>query len=110
MYAAQRERSTASDGASRDAESTRHKPGVAAYTCGVSHIPRGLFEFEKKTIVRIFGSIAYDLYQVTTGTLNAVIDTRGRLNSYEIAAAQLALRESGRPRPSALPGVEESSG
>ena len=73
----------------------RYKPVVAAYTYGVSHVPRGVLEFEKKSIVRIFGSIAYDLCQVATGTLDAVIDTRGRLSSYDIAAAQLILRESG---------------
>lgn len=73
----------------------RYKPVVAAYTYGVSHVPRGLLEFEKKSIVRIFGSIAYDLCQVATGTLDAVIDTRDRLSSYDIAAAQLILRESG---------------
>jgi myo-inositol-1(or 4)-monophosphatase len=72
----------------------RHKPVVAAYTYGVSHIPRGLIEFEKKSIVRIFGSIAFDLCQVATGTLDAVIDTRDRLSGYDIAAAQLILRES----------------
>jgi myo-inositol-1(or 4)-monophosphatase len=73
----------------------RYKPVVAGYAYGVSHIPRGLLEFEKTSIVRIFGSIAYDLCQVAEGTLDAVIDTRDRLSSYDIAAAQLILRESG---------------
>jgi myo-inositol-1(or 4)-monophosphatase len=72
----------------------RYKPVVAGYTYGVSHIPRGIIEFEKQSIVRIFGSIAYDLCQVATGTLDAVIDTRDRLSSYDIAAAQLILQES----------------
>jgi myo-inositol-1(or 4)-monophosphatase len=72
----------------------RYKPVVAAYTYGVSHIPRGLIEFEKKSIVRIFGSIAFDLCLVAFGTLDAVIDTRDRLSGYDIAAAQLILHES----------------
>jgi len=75
-------------------EGRRYKPVVAAYTYGVSHIPRGLIEFEKRSIVRIFGSIAFDLCQVASGTLDAVIDTRDRLSGYDIAAAQLILRES----------------
>lgn len=72
----------------------RYKPIVAAYAYGVSRIPRGVLEFEKRSIVRIFGSVAYDLCQVATGTLDAVVDTRDRLSSYDIAAAQLILRES----------------
>ena len=72
----------------------RYKPVVAGYAYGVSHIPRGLIEFEKSAKVRIFGSIAYDICQVATGTLDAVIDTRDRLSSYDIAAARLILQES----------------
>jgi len=72
----------------------RYKPVVAGYAYGVSHIPRGLIEFEKNAKVRIFGSIAYDICQVATGTLDAVIDTRDRLSSYDIAAALLVLCES----------------
>ncbi|MGZ4885309.1 MAG: inositol monophosphatase family protein [Halobacteriota archaeon] len=72
----------------------RYKPVVAGYAYGVSRIPRGLIEFEKSAKVRIFGSIAYDICQVAAGTLDAVIDTRNRLSSYDIAAAQLILRES----------------
>jgi myo-inositol-1(or 4)-monophosphatase len=72
----------------------RYKPVVAGYAYGVSRIPRGLIEFEKSAKVRIFGSIAYDICQVATGTLDAVIDTRDRLSSYDIAAALLVLYES----------------
>ncbi|HYB58865.1 MAG TPA: inositol monophosphatase family protein [Candidatus Acidoferrales bacterium] len=75
-------------------EENRYKPVVAAYAYGVSHIPRGLIAFEKKSIVRIFGSIAFDLCLVASGTLDAVIDTRDRLSGYDIAAAQLILLES----------------
>jgi myo-inositol-1(or 4)-monophosphatase len=70
------------------------KPVVAGYAYGVPRIPRGLIELEKRSIVRIFGSIAYDLCQVASGTLDAVVDTRDRLSSYDIAAAQLIVRES----------------
>jgi myo-inositol-1(or 4)-monophosphatase len=72
----------------------RYKPVVAGYAYGVSHVPRGLIEFEKRSKVRIFGSIAFDICQVATGTLDAVIDTRDRLSGYDIAAAQLILNES----------------
>jgi myo-inositol-1(or 4)-monophosphatase len=72
----------------------RFKPVVASYAYGVSHIPRGVIELEKQSIVRIFGSIALDLCQVATGALDAVVDTRDRLSSYDIAAAQLVLQES----------------
>jgi len=70
------------------------KPVVAGYAYGVSRVPCGLIELEKRSIVRIFGSIAYDLCQVVSGTLDAVVDTRDRLSSYDIAAAQLIVRES----------------
>jgi myo-inositol-1(or 4)-monophosphatase len=75
-------------------KTSRYKPVVAGYAYGVSHIPSGLIEFEKNVKVRIFGSIAYDICQVASGTLDAVIDTRDRLSSYDIAAAQLILQES----------------
>ncbi|HYA32932.1 MAG TPA: inositol monophosphatase family protein [Candidatus Bathyarchaeia archaeon] len=72
----------------------RHKPVIAGYGYGVPHVPQGLIEFEKRSIVRIFGSVAYDLCQVAAGVLDAVIVTRGRLSSYDIAAAQLIVREA----------------
>jgi myo-inositol-1(or 4)-monophosphatase len=75
-------------------KSPRYKPVVAAYAYGVPRVPRGLIELEKRSIVRIFGSVAYDLCQVASGTLDAVVVTRGRLSSYDIAAAQLIVRES----------------
>ncbi len=73
----------------------RHKPIIAGYSYGVSHVPYGLIEFEKQSIVRIFGSIAYDLCNTAAGTLDAVVDTRGRLSSYDIAAGQLIVRACG---------------
>jgi myo-inositol-1(or 4)-monophosphatase len=75
-------------------KSPRYKPVVAAYAYGVPRVPPGLIELEKQSIVRIFGSVAYDLCQVASGTLDAVIVTRGRLSSYDIAAAQLIVREA----------------
>ena len=93
VYAAQRG-DARFNGAPLVSRKTQHrKPVVAAYAYGVSRVPPGLIEFEKRCIVRIFGSIAYDLCKVATGTLDAVIDTRDRLSSYDIAAAQFILRE-----------------
>jgi myo-inositol-1(or 4)-monophosphatase len=95
VYAAERGHGARLNGAPLVTQKApRYKPVVAGYAYGVSHIPRGLIEFEKRAKVRIFGSIAYDICQVATGTLDAVIDTRDRLSSYDIAAAQLILRES----------------
>ncbi|MDD1721573.1 MAG: hypothetical protein LUP95_06270 [Euryarchaeota archaeon] len=73
----------------------RHKPIIAGYSYGVPHVPYGLIELEKQCIVRIFGSIAYDLCNTAAGTLDAVVDTRGRLSSYDIAAGQLIVRACG---------------
>ncbi len=70
----------------------RYKPIIAGYSYGVSHVPYNLIELEKHCIVRIFGSIAYDLCNTASGTLDAVVDTRGRLSSYDIAAGQLIVR------------------
>lgn len=95
VYAAERGQGARLNGAPLvTRKAPRYKPVVAGYAYGVSHIPRGLIEFEKNTKVRIFGSIAYDICQVATGTLDAVIDTRDRLSSYDIAAALLVLYES----------------
>ncbi len=73
----------------------RYKPIIAGYAYGVSRVPYGLIELEKQCIVRIFGSIAYDLCNTAAGTLDAVVDTRGRLSSYDIAAGQLVVRACG---------------
>ncbi len=72
-----------------------HKPVIAGYSYGVPHVPHGLIELEKQSIVRIFGSIAYDLCKTAVGTLDAVVDMRGRLSSYDIAAGQLIVRANG---------------
>ena len=73
----------------------RYKPIIAGYSYGVSHVPYGLIELEKQCIVRIFGSIAYDLCETAAGMLDAVVDLRGRLSSYDIAAGQLIVRACG---------------
>ncbi|MGZ4865034.1 MAG: inositol monophosphatase family protein [Halobacteriota archaeon] len=73
----------------------RYKPIISAYSYGVPEVPLGLIELEKRCIVRVFGSIALEMCMVASGQLNAVIDTRGRLRSYDIAAGQLIVRESG---------------
>ncbi|MGA3359495.1 MAG: inositol monophosphatase family protein [Halobacteriota archaeon] len=95
VYAAERGQGARLNGAPLvTRKAPRYKPVVAGYAYGVSHVPRGLIEFEKDAKVRIFGSIAYDICQVATGTLDAVIDTRDRLSSYDVAAALLILYES----------------
>ena len=95
VYAAERGRGARLNGAPLvTRKAPRYQPVVAGYAYGVSHIPRGLIEFERHAKVRIFGSIACDICQVATGTLDAVIDTRDRLSSYDIAAALLILCES----------------
>ncbi len=95
VYAAERRHGARLNGAQLVTQKApRYKPVVAGYAYGVSHIQRGLIEFEKQTKVRIFGSIAYDICKVATGTLDAVIDTRDRLSSYDVAAALLVLYES----------------
>ena len=93
VYAAQRGDARFNGAPFVTRKAPRYKPVVAAYAYGVSHVPRGLIEFEKRCIVRIFGSIAYDLCKVAAGTLDAVIDTRDRLSGYDIAAAQLIVGE-----------------
>jgi myo-inositol-1(or 4)-monophosphatase len=53
-----------------------------------------LIELEKKCIVRTWGSVALDMCLVAAGKIDAIIDTRGLVSGYDIAAAQLIARES----------------
>lgn len=73
----------------------RPKPVVSVYSYGVPHVPEGLLELEKSLIVRALGSIALDMCFVADGTLDGVIDTRGLVSGYDIAASVLILREVG---------------
>ena len=72
----------------------RYKPIISVYSYGVPTVPRGLIELEKKCIVRTLGSVALDMCLVAAGKIDAVIDTRGLVSGYDIAAAQLVVRES----------------
>ena len=72
----------------------RYKPIISVYSYGVPTVPRGLIELEKKCIVRTWGSVALDMCLVAAGKIDAVIDTRGLVSGYDIAAAQLIVRES----------------
>ncbi|MCX9085318.1 MAG: hypothetical protein OIN87_11050 [Candidatus Methanoperedens sp.] len=74
---------------------TRPKPVVSIYSYGVSDVPAGLIELEKKIIVRALGSIALDMCFVADGTLDGLIDTRGLVSGYDIMASALILKESG---------------
>jgi fructose-1,6-bisphosphatase/inositol monophosphatase family enzyme len=73
----------------------RYKPVISAYSYGVPTVSTGLIELEKECIVRTLGSVALDLCLVAAGKIDAVIDTRGLVSSYDVAAAQLIVRESG---------------
>ncbi|MGZ4941102.1 MAG: inositol monophosphatase family protein [Halobacteriota archaeon] len=95
VYAAEHGRARLNAAPLTTEKAQRYKPIIAGYAYGVSHVPYGLIELEKQCIVRIFGSIAYDLCNTAAGTLDAVVDTRGRLSSYDIAAGQLIVRACG---------------
>ncbi len=95
VYAAQRDAVQFNGALLTTEKAQRHKPIIAGYSYGVSNVPYGLIELEKQCIVRIFGSIAYDLCKTAAGTLDAVVDTRGRLSCYDIAAGQLIVRACG---------------
>ena len=43
----------------------------------------------------MFGSVAVELCFVASGVLDAVLDVRGSLNGYDIAASLLILKEAG---------------
>ncbi len=74
---------------------TRTKPVISLYTYGVPSVPRGVLELQKNIIVRTLGSMALDMCLVADGTLDGVMDTRGHLHSYDIAASRLILLEAG---------------
>ncbi len=95
VYAAERDKASLNAVPLITKKAQRYKPIIAGYSYGVSHVPYNLIELEKQCIVRIFGSIAYDLCNTAAGTLDAVVDMRGRLSSYDIAAGQLIVRASG---------------
>jgi myo-inositol-1(or 4)-monophosphatase len=96
LYAAQKGNGAYVNGRKiKERKIERYKPVISAYSYGVPDVPLGLIELEKKCIVRVFGSIALEMCMVASGQLNAVIDTRGRLRSFDIAAGQLIVRESG---------------
>jgi len=73
----------------------RPKPVVSVYSYGVPSVPAGLIELEKSIIVRALGSVALDMCYVSDGTLDGVIDTRGLISGYDIAASALVLKEAG---------------
>jgi len=74
---------------------------MSIYTYGKHAIPKSLFdaicEFQRSSgaLVRVFGSVAVELCFVASGVLDAVLDVRGSLNGYDIAASLLILKEAG---------------
>ncbi len=71
---------------------------LSIYTYGADRIPAGLLQYEheeKHVVVRLLGSIATELCLVAEGVMDAMIDVRGLISGYDIAAASLILREAG---------------
>jgi fructose-1,6-bisphosphatase/inositol monophosphatase family enzyme len=95
VYAAEKGKGASFDGKRlKKTKIQRYKPIISAYSYGVPTVSKGLIELEKKCIVRTLGSVALDLCLVAAGKIDAVIDTRGLVSSYDIAAAQLIVREN----------------
>jgi myo-inositol-1(or 4)-monophosphatase len=73
-----------------------HKPIYAIYSYGSGPMPSGLIKLEEeKCIVRTMGSIALDICMAAQGSFDAVIDSRDKINGYDILAAALILEEAG---------------
>ena len=71
---------------------------LSIYTYGADRIPSGLLQFEreaKHVVVRVLGSIAMEICLVAEGAIDGLIDVRGMIRGYDIAAASLILEEAG---------------
>ncbi len=73
---------------------------LSIYTYGAERIPRGLIQFQcgaehKHVVVRLLGSIALELCLVAEGAIDGLIDVRGLISGYDIAAAMLILEAAG---------------
>ncbi len=71
---------------------------LSIYTYGAERIPAGLLQYEqeaKHVVVRLLGSIATEICLVAEGVMDALIDVRGLISGYDIAAASLILKEAG---------------
>ena len=71
---------------------------LSIYTYGADRIPSGLLQFEREAkhiVVRVLGSIAMEICLVAEGAIDGLIDVRGMVRGYDIAAASLILEEAG---------------
>ena len=71
---------------------------LSIYTYGADRIPSRLLQFEREAkhiVVRVLGSIAMEICLVAEGAIDGLIDVRGMVRGYDIAAASLILEEAG---------------
>jgi len=95
-FAAARGQGAFLDGKKINAGRSGRKPAYGIYAYGAGAMPPGLVALQEgECIVRTMGSIALDICQVAKGTLDAVIDSRGKVSGYDVMAAGLILREAG---------------
>ena len=74
------------------------RPIFSIYTYGTESIPESVIQFQKyakNVIFRVLGSIAIEICLVAEGVIDAVMDVRGLISSYDIAGAALILKEAG---------------
>ncbi|MDF2956522.1 MAG: Archaeal fructose-1 [Candidatus Alkanophagales archaeon MCA70_species_1] len=73
----------------------KEKPLFSIYVYGKNVPPKLLQLMRRGVVVRALGSIATELCLVAEGAIDAIIDIRGMLNGYDIAASVLILEEAG---------------
>lgn len=84
------------DGIRITTSSGSEKPRYAIYSYGAGKVPAGVVSLqEKDCIVRTTGSIALDICMTARNSFDTVIDTRGKVNGYDIMAPGLILIEAG---------------
>lgn len=71
------------------------KPLVALYAYGVRRELPGVRPLMARSLVRTLGAISLDLCLLARGALDAVVDVRGLLRSFDVAAGVLIAREAG---------------
>lgn len=73
----------------------KEKPLFSIYVYGKSVPPKLLQLMRQGVVIRALGSIAIELCFVAEGAIDAIIDIRGMLNGYDVAASILILEEAG---------------
>jgi myo-inositol-1(or 4)-monophosphatase len=74
--------------------SSRKKP-VISLSAYKAFIPKSLLHIQSRYIIRTFGAAALELCFVASGRLDAMIDIRGFLRGFDVAAGILIVREAG---------------